>query len=129
MSSKKESSVKDNKKRLPNFSTDEKITLIEIIERKKHIIENKQTDGVTIKEKEKCWLDISREFNSRCIKANRNVMSLKSCWDNLKKKTRKHFAEIRKEVFATGIVYKHIYYKNNIYKHIVYKHIQLLINN
>ncbi|EFN71221.1 hypothetical protein EAG_00025, partial [Camponotus floridanus] len=27
------------------FSTDEKITLIEIIEKKKDIIENKQTDG------------------------------------------------------------------------------------
>ncbi|XP_011858543.1 PREDICTED: uncharacterized protein LOC105556083 [Vollenhovia emeryi] len=104
MSCKKELSVKDNsnKKRLPNFSTDEKITLIEIIDSKKHIIENKQTDSVTIKDKEKCWLDISREFNSRCIQANRNVASLKSCWDNLKKRTRKHFAEIRKEVFATG---------------------------
>lgn len=92
MSFKKDMFVKDNpnKKRLPNFSTDEKMTLIEIIESKKRIIENKQTDGVTIKEKEKCWLDISREFNSRCIQANRNVMSLKSCWDNLKKRTRKH---------------------------------------
>ncbi|KYN19878.1 UPF0439 protein C9orf30 like protein [Trachymyrmex cornetzi] len=105
MSCKKQLSVKDNpnKKRLPNFSTEEKMTLIEIIESKKHIIENKQTDAVNIKEKEKCWLNISREFNSRCIETNRNVTSLKSCWDNLKKRTRKHFAEIRKEVFATGI--------------------------
>ncbi|EFN64633.1 hypothetical protein EAG_16169, partial [Camponotus floridanus] len=54
------------------------IILIEIIEKKKHIIENKQTNGVTIKEKEKCWLDISREFNSRCIKANRIVMYVDS---------------------------------------------------
>ncbi|XP_077259125.1 uncharacterized protein LOC143895690 isoform X1 [Temnothorax americanus] len=103
MSNKKGLSVKDNpKKRLPNFSTDEKMTLTEIIESKKHIIESKQTDAVTIKEKEKCWLDISREFNSRCILANRNVASLKNCWDNLKKRTRRHFAEVRKEVFATG---------------------------
>ncbi|CAL1680936.1 unnamed protein product [Lasius platythorax] len=123
MSCKKELSVKDNpnKMRLPNFLTDEKIKLLEIIESKKHVIENKQTDGVTIKEKEKCWLDISREFNSRCTLANRNVTSLKSCWDNLKKRTRKHFAEIRKEVFTTGIVYKHIYYKH-IYEHIVYNY-------
>lgn len=104
-SSEKEMSVKDNsnKKRLPNFTTEEKITLIEIIENKKNIIENKQTDGVTIREKEKCWLEISREFNSRCIQANRNVISLKNCWDNLKKRTRKHFAKKRKEIFATGI--------------------------
>jgi len=109
MSLKKELSVniRDNqsKKRLPNFSTDEKMNLIEIIENKQHIIESKRTDGVTIKEKEKCWLDISREFNSKCIQTNRNVISLKSCWDNLKKRTRKHCAEIHKQVFATGIVY------------------------
>jgi len=100
-----------NKKRLPNFSTDEKIILIEIIESRKHIVENKKTDSVTVKEKEKCWLDISREFNSKCIVANRNVASLKSCWDNLKKRTRKHSAEIRKQVFATGMVYISIFVK------------------
>ncbi|XP_050461350.1 uncharacterized protein LOC126856665 isoform X2 [Cataglyphis hispanica] len=27
---------------------------------------------------------------------------LKNCWDNLKKKTRKHYAEIRSELFKTG---------------------------
>jgi len=42
------------------------MTLIEIIENKKDVIENKQTDAVTTKEKETCWLDINREFNSRC---------------------------------------------------------------
>jgi len=47
MMSKKELSVNirdnQNKKRLPNFSTDEKITLIKIIKNKKHIIESKST--------------------------------------------------------------------------------------
>jgi len=46
MSLKKELSVniRDNqsKKRLPNFSTDKKMNLIEIIENKKHIIESKR---------------------------------------------------------------------------------------
>ncbi|XP_071581146.1 uncharacterized protein [Temnothorax nylanderi] len=106
MSSKKGLSVKDNpKKRLPNFSTDEKITLIEIIESKKHVIENKQTDAITIKEKEKCWSDINREFNSKCILANRNITSLKSCWDNLKKRTPKNTSQKSVKKFsqqATG---------------------------
>lgn len=98
-------SAPNAKKRLPNFSNDEKIVLIELVEKYKNIIENKCTDAVTVKQKEKCWTDISREFNSRCILANRTVTSLKSCWDNLKKKTRKHFSEVRKELFATGILY------------------------
>ena len=41
-----------NKNRLPNFSRDEKLTLINIIESKKRIIENKQTDSITSKEKD-----------------------------------------------------------------------------
>ncbi|XP_039315365.1 uncharacterized protein LOC113005184 [Solenopsis invicta] len=54
------------------------------------------------KDKENCWINITREFNSNCISEHRDVNSLKNCWDNLKKKTRKHYAEIRSEIFKTG---------------------------
>jgi len=91
-----------NKKKSPNFSNLEKIKLIELIERDKNIIENKKTDNVSTREKEKCWIKITKEFNNNCISVHRDVCSLKNCWDNLKKKTRKYFAEIRSELFKTG---------------------------
>ncbi|XP_039312007.1 uncharacterized protein LOC120359252 [Solenopsis invicta] len=94
--------VKSAKKRISNFSNLEKLKLVEIIEREKNIIKNKKTDNISIKDKENCWIDVTREFNSNCISEHRDVNSLKNCWDNLKKKTRKHYAEIRSEIFKTG---------------------------
>ncbi|XP_029660585.1 uncharacterized protein LOC115234001, partial [Formica exsecta] len=91
-----------NKKRLPNFSNLEKIKLIELIEQEKNIIENKKTDNVSTKDKENCWINITKKFNSDCISGHRDMSCLKNCWDNLKKKTRKHYAEIRSELFKTG---------------------------
>lgn len=79
--------------------------LIELIEREKNIIENKKTDYVSLKDKDACWKTIVQEFNSESISGHRDVACLKNCWDNLKKKTRKHYAEIRKEVFKTGMSY------------------------
>ncbi|KAL6421585.1 hypothetical protein ACFW04_014314 [Cataglyphis niger] len=66
---------KSKKKRLPNFSNQEK-----------NIIENKKTDNVSVKNKEKCWINITKKFNRQ-----------------LEKKTRKHYAEIRSsKLFKTG---------------------------
>lgn len=91
------------KKRLPNFSNLEKIKLIELVEREKSIIENKKTDNISTKDKETCWKNITKELNSNSTSGYRDIACLKHCWDNLKKKTRKHYAEIRSERFKTGI--------------------------
>jgi len=45
---------------------------------------------------------ITNEFNSNSMSGHRDISSLKNCWDNLKKKTRKYYADIRNEVFKTG---------------------------
>lgn len=99
------SKVKSVKKRISNFSNLEKLKLVELIEQERNIIENKKTDNISIKDKENCWMNITREFNSDCISEHRDMNCLKNCWDNLKKKTRKHYAEIRSELFKTGILY------------------------
>lgn len=91
------------KKRQQNFSNLEKIKLIELIERKKNIIENKKTDNVSFKDKDTCWKNITSEFNSNSISRHRDISSLKNCWDNLKKKTRKYYADIRNEVFKKQV--------------------------
>ncbi|KYN29996.1 UPF0439 protein C9orf30, partial [Trachymyrmex cornetzi] len=82
----------------------EKFKFIELIEREKHIIENKKTDNITVKDKEQCWMGITNEFNSSCISGHQDMNCLKNCWDNLKKKTCKHYAEIRSELFKIGIL-------------------------
>lgn len=69
----------------------------------KNIIENKRTDGITSKDKEKCWKKIESIYNSTSSSAEfRSSEVLKSCWENLKKKTRKFFAEKRIQLYKTG---------------------------
>lgn len=73
------------RKRAINFSEAEKIILIDLISRYKDVIENKKSNAVTPKDKEKCWKIIENTFNSTSSTA-RNAEVLRSCWDNLKKK-------------------------------------------
>ena len=53
----------------------------------KHVIENKQTDGVTVREKELAWQSVCEEYNA-CTATKRTWTQLKSCYENVKKKTK-----------------------------------------
>lgn len=92
-------------KRQTNFSHTEKMRLIDLVEDKRGIIENKKTDSVSTKEKEQCWIAIANKFNSTNICGHRDMTNLKNCWENLKKKTKKHFADIRSQMYATGMYF------------------------
>ncbi|KAG5330283.1 MSD3 protein, partial [Acromyrmex charruanus] len=75
-------------KRAPNFSKCEEQLLISLVEKYKNIIECKKSNVVTCKDKEKVWLKIESEFNS---KNNGNAFrSVK--YNNLKKDTKRKFA-------------------------------------
>lgn len=89
------------KKRGTNFSNTEKDLLMEIIIQYKNIIENKRTDAVSAKEKGKCWDEIAHKFNSESS-TFRDSITLKSCWENMKKRTRKFYAEERIKLYKTG---------------------------
>ncbi|XP_015586880.1 myb/SANT-like DNA-binding domain-containing protein 3 [Cephus cinctus] len=90
------------KKRTSNFIEEEKFMLVDLITEKKHIIENKGTNSAIIKEKEKCWEEITNKFNSASTFTYRDTQALRNCWDNIKKRTRKYFAERRREVLKTA---------------------------
>lgn len=52
-------------KRAANFSINEEQLLIRLVKKYKNIIESKRSNAVTWKDKEKAWLKIECEFNSR----------------------------------------------------------------
>ncbi|KAK4886895.1 hypothetical protein RN001_003166 [Aquatica leii] len=54
----------EGKKRCPNFTSDDKIKLIQLIESQRDVILNKKTDGVTNKAKEEARLRITTNFNA-----------------------------------------------------------------
>lgn len=80
------------RKRAPNFSAEEKLTLIEIAVSYKEIIENKKTDGVSVRSKLKAWNEIASDFNSNSM-VHRTVAQLHVCYDNIKHDTKKHHFE------------------------------------
>ncbi|EFN61163.1 UPF0439 protein C9orf30, partial [Camponotus floridanus] len=90
---------KQLRKRAVNFTQAEKMILIDLILKHKHIIENKRSDNVTLKDKEKSWKIIENTFNSISSTEFRSSEVLKSCWDNLKKKTRKFFADEKMKLY------------------------------
>lgn len=90
-------------KRRENFSSAEINLLIELVKKYKNIIENKKSDAVTWREKEKGWELLTAEFNTMNPKAvKRTVKNLKGKWDNLKKLTKKKFAAQKLEIYKTG---------------------------
>ncbi|KAJ3665370.1 hypothetical protein Zmor_000867 [Zophobas morio] len=55
---------KKQKQRSPNFTPEEKILLLTLVHDERDIIENKKTDAVSNRDKQNCWEEITRKFNS-----------------------------------------------------------------
>lgn len=89
---------KAQRKRAQNFSEAEKMILINLVQENKDVLENKRSDAVTSKDKDKCWKIIEHLFNSRSSSEYRSSEVLRNCWDNLKKKTRKFFADEKMQI-------------------------------
>ncbi|CAG9763448.1 unnamed protein product [Ceutorhynchus assimilis] len=92
-----------SKKRAPNYANNEKEYLLNLIEKYKNIIENKKTDGVSVKEKKETWEKICQEFNSASPSLHyRPMESLKKTYEKMKEEIRKKTAELKKELYKTG---------------------------
>lgn len=84
------------------FTTGETIILVDLVLKYKHILENKKTDGVSSKEKEKMWSILADEFNATSGCSPRSWLTLKTKFENLKRICRKMLCEERMETFKTG---------------------------
>ncbi|CAH2091021.1 unnamed protein product [Euphydryas editha] len=73
----------------PAYTKDEVNALINLVAKYKHIILNKCTNSATNHAKEVAWVKISKEINKQGFQHTRNVDSLKTKWENLKKEARK----------------------------------------
>jgi hypothetical protein len=82
-------------KRSSNFTEAESLLLESLVHKYKHILENKKTDAISNAEKEMCWSNLAKEYNSSCpspyIQRDAKVLKLKHF--NIKKKTKQKCAE------------------------------------
>lgn len=93
---------KSKRERTVNFTSDEKLLLINIVAKYKDIVENKKTDAVGIREKKIAWEKITEDFNSSGLYCPRSCDSLKRLYENKKKQLRREAGEDKRELYKTG---------------------------
>ncbi|PSN33212.1 hypothetical protein C0J52_22045, partial [Blattella germanica] len=85
-----------------NFTSFEKSLFVDLVAKYISAIENKQTGGMTLKQKEAAWEQLTSDFNCSPNVNKRNVKQMKSFYDNFKRKSKKTYADERMERVKTG---------------------------
>lgn len=83
------------------FKDSEISVLMKLVDKYKHIIENKKSDAVVWKNKQAAWEKITQEMNA----ANgtfRTSANIRGKYENLKKNTKKKFAQEKRNLYRTG---------------------------
>ncbi|XP_064212394.1 myb/SANT-like DNA-binding domain-containing protein 3 [Tribolium castaneum] len=89
--------AKVHRERTKNFTEREKEIALDIINRYQNKIENKETDGVSQKERKDAWEKVAEEFNSASSTAPRTGKQMKVLWSNLRRTAKKNIAKENKK--------------------------------
>ncbi|KAG7313268.1 hypothetical protein JYU34_000371 [Plutella xylostella] len=90
------------RKRSPNWLPSERILLMDLVENHFLVIENKKTDGVSVKAKLAEWQTIATEYNSQTTHSHRDAENLKNQWESMKKAAKKEASHARMQRIQTG---------------------------
>ncbi|XP_014777015.1 putative uncharacterized protein DDB_G0282133 [Octopus bimaculoides] len=75
-------------RRSANFTHHEKEILLSLMQTYRHIVEDKRTDGIMVKEKNAAWIELTNKYNAQNEVWTRSVKQLRQCWKNLKSRAR-----------------------------------------
>lgn len=89
------------RKRAKNFSQEEEVLLVDLVENHKNCIENKKSDAVIWRQKEEAWQKIEEEF-AAVIGVKRNWKALRDKYDAVKRRSKSEMAEVKMETYRTG---------------------------
>ncbi|XP_046400300.1 uncharacterized protein LOC124166696 [Ischnura elegans] len=92
--------MEDNK--MVRLTREETKLLVDIINKRREVLESKKTDALSNAKKARAWLDVQDEFNSNEFVRKRTAKQLRKSWDNLKMRKRKELANERQERMKTG---------------------------
>ncbi|XP_063219111.1 myb/SANT-like DNA-binding domain-containing protein 3 [Bacillus rossius redtenbacheri] len=87
--------------RTQNFSSDEKMKVLSLVERHKNIIENKRTDAVSCKEKDAAWEKLANTFNAGSS-VMRSKESLRKLYEKLKRDAKVAHSTEKINLMKTG---------------------------
>nr|CAD7460853.1 unnamed protein product [Timema tahoe] len=94
--------MSEKKSRSPNFTSNERVLLLYLLEEYVSIIENKKTDAVTSKQKEAAWKSLADDFNKNTTCVQRSSEQLKIYYENYKRRVKKATADDKVELYKTG---------------------------
>jgi len=90
------------RKRERTYEYSEKSVLLDIVTKHFNIIESKKTDGVSVRLKNVEWQTIADKFNATNT-YQRDPHSLKTLWENLKRKAKSAISVQADNHYGTGI--------------------------
>ena len=88
--------------RAPNFTLYEKQVLIDLVSKRKSVVENNKTDAISAEQKIAAWSQLATEFNSTPKVHQRSAVNLRTGYDNLKRNSKKNAATEKVRVHKTG---------------------------
>ncbi|XP_046975240.1 myb/SANT-like DNA-binding domain-containing protein 3 [Vanessa cardui] len=91
----------EKRKRSANWMVSEK-GLVDLVTEHFNVVENKKTDGVSMKQKLAGWVTICEKYNSQTLLTHRSAENLKAQWENLKKAAKKEAASNRQHLIQRG---------------------------
>lgn len=91
---KTEKRVRMSTRRSANFTHHEKQVLLSLMQEYRHIVEDRHTDGVTVREKNSAWITLTNKYNAENDVSARSVKQLRQCWKNLKSRSRVDFLRV-----------------------------------
>lgn len=97
----------EKRDRSSNFTENDKELLLSIVPEYFSAIENKKTDGATVKEKNKAWEAVAEMFNAASTNDHRTWQQLKNSYNNIKRKLKKENAD-EKVITSGSLGYKNI---------------------
>ncbi|XP_046573600.1 uncharacterized protein LOC124281690 [Haliotis rubra] len=88
--------------RKPNWTSDECLSLVQLVESKKEIIRGKFSSRITSEEKKMTWMSITESINASHPHVIRSNEEVEKKWYNLLSKSRQEIAAYRRGTTATG---------------------------
>ncbi|KAI7813148.1 putative myb/SANT-like DNA-binding domain-containing protein 4-like, partial [Triplophysa rosa] len=93
---------KENKKRKPNWTEEEKCILLDEYGKRKAILKSKLNPNVTASKKQKQWDEITEKINARNLDVKRTVQEVIKKYENISVVAKKELSLYKRESNKTG---------------------------
>ncbi|XP_048240514.1 uncharacterized protein LOC125373466 [Haliotis rufescens] len=89
-------------KRKPNWSSDQTLLLVQLVDERKAIIKGKFGSGVTSRMKKEAWGEVAANINAAFPNVIRSTEDYEKRWYNIQSKSRQEISAFKRQLSGTG---------------------------